>query len=325
MTSVTSGLLSPIASPTVPYLSPHATTARFDPGVGGDQRLLNAARPVVDQLAEDLAGARMSIAVSDVRGRAVDVRVPGRSMNVRCDRLADVANLTTARVSIFDSRSGRRLGAIDLTGPAAESSPLARALATRAARDIEQRLLDEAGVREGLVLQRFLQERRRAKGPIVLVTAHTMLTNTAAARLIDSDDESLLRQRATRMLHAAGDGTSKLVLSSGNEVAVSCEPVHDCDGTVVALLRLTPGTRGARSGDRRHPQRPTFGWSSLTDTERAVMELVTDGLTNQEAADRLFLSRHTVGFHLRSIFRKVGVNSRVDLTRMVTARAHDTR
>jgi DNA-binding CsgD family transcriptional regulator len=84
-------------------------------------------------------------------------------------------------------------------------------------------------------------------------------------------------------------------------------------------LRLTPCTSGRGRGTQPHPSRPGFGWGSLTDTERAVMELVTDGLTNQEAAERLFLSRHTVGFHLRSIFRKVGVNSRVDLTRMVTA------
>ncbi len=156
---------------------------------------------------------------------------------------------------------------------------------------------------------------------MVLVTEHTILTNAAAARLIDLEDEPILRQRATRMVRAADGETSTLVLSSGSEVTVSCEPVLDGDCSVVAVLRLTPDTRGARCGAERHPHRSTFGWSSLTDTERAVMELVTHGLTNQEAAERLFLSRHTIGFHLRSIFRKVGVNSRVDLTRMVTARA----
>jgi DNA-binding CsgD family transcriptional regulator len=53
-----------------------------------------------------------------------------------------------------------------------------------------------------------------------------------------------------------------------------------------------------------------------------VVELVAQGLTNREAGERLFLSHHTVGFHLRSIFSKLGVNSRVELTRL--AIEHDT-
>jgi DNA-binding NarL/FixJ family response regulator len=47
-----------------------------------------------------------------------------------------------------------------------------------------------------------------------------------------------------------------------------------------------------------------------------VIDLVADGLTNREAGERLFLSHHTVGFHLRSIFNKLGVSSRVELTRV---------
>jgi DNA-binding NarL/FixJ family response regulator len=57
--------------------------------------------------------------------------------------------------------------------------------------------------------------------------------------------------------------------------------------------------------------------ANLTNTERSVVELVTEGLTNREAAERLFLSDHTVGFHLRSIFHKLDVTSRVDLARLI--------
>jgi transcriptional regulator of acetoin/glycerol metabolism len=63
--------------------------------------------------------------------------------------------------------------------------------------------------------------------------------------------------------------------------------------------------------------RPAFGWSSLTDTERSVVELVGRGLSNREAAERLFMSRYTVDSHLRSIFRKLDINSRVALARAV--------
>jgi DNA-binding CsgD family transcriptional regulator len=41
--------------------------------------------------------------------------------------------------------------------------------------------------------------------------------------------------------------------------------------------------------------------------------LVAEGLTNRQVAERMFLSRHTVDFHLRQVFRKLGINSRVEL------------
>jgi DNA-binding CsgD family transcriptional regulator len=62
--------------------------------------------------------------------------------------------------------------------------------------------------------------------------------------------------------------------------------------------------------------RPAFGVGALTDSERGVARLVADGLTNKEVAERLFVSPHTVNGHLRQVFAKLGVNSRVALTRL---------
>jgi DNA-binding NarL/FixJ family response regulator len=45
--------------------------------------------------------------------------------------------------------------------------------------------------------------------------------------------------------------------------------------------------------------------------------LVVDRKTNPEIAAELFLSQKTVETHLRNIFRKVGVSSRVELARAV--------
>ena len=55
------------------------------------------------------------------------------------------------------------------------------------------------------------------------------------------------------------------------------------------------------------------GWASLTDAERRVAVTVAEGRTNPEAAALLHLSRHTVDFHLRQIFRKLSLDSRVEL------------
>ena len=63
-------------------------------------------------------------------------------------------------------------------------------------------------------------------------------------------------------------------------------------------------------------RRPDRGWAGMTDSELAVARLVAQGLSNREAAERLFVSPHTVSSHLRHVFAKLGVNSRVELTRL---------
>jgi DNA-binding CsgD family transcriptional regulator len=67
-------------------------------------------------------------------------------------------------------------------------------------------------------------------------------------------------------------------------------------------------------------EKPATGWAAMTKSELAVTQLAADGLTNREIAERLFVSPHTVNTHLRHVFAKLGVNSRVDLTRLATER-----
>jgi DNA-binding CsgD family transcriptional regulator len=45
--------------------------------------------------------------------------------------------------------------------------------------------------------------------------------------------------------------------------------------------------------------------------------LVARGATNREAADTLFLSLKTIEFHLRNVFRKLGLRSRAELANIV--------
>jgi DNA-binding CsgD family transcriptional regulator/tetratricopeptide (TPR) repeat protein len=69
-------------------------------------------------------------------------------------------------------------------------------------------------------------------------------------------------------------------------------------------------------------RRPDSGWAAMTDSELAVARLVAQGLTNREVAEHLFVSPHTVSDHLRHVFIKLRVNSRVDLARI--AAGHET-
>jgi DNA-binding CsgD family transcriptional regulator len=70
-------------------------------------------------------------------------------------------------------------------------------------------------------------------------------------------------------------------------------------------------------------QRPGRGWAAMTDSELAVAQLVARGLTNREVAERLFISHHTVSSHLRHVFGKLDVTSRVELTRVAARHESD--
>jgi DNA-binding CsgD family transcriptional regulator len=67
------------------------------------------------------------------------------------------------------------------------------------------------------------------------------------------------------------------------------------------------------------PKRPVTGWEALTSTEASVARLASEGKINREIAETLFISPHTVNTHLRHIFDKLGVNSRIQLTQMAGA------
>ena len=80
--------------------------------------------------------------------------------------------------------------------------------------------------------------------------------------------------------------------------------------------RWTEATAYVRRTRGEH-SRPTTGWAALTPTEIEVANAVADGLTNQQAAERLFMSVPTVKTHLRHIFAKLAIDNRSQLVAVV--------
>lgn len=84
---------------------------------------------------------------------------------------------------------------------------------------------------------------------------------------------------------------------------------HACGAdALVARAREELVACGAR------PRRPaTTGWDALTPSERRIVQLARDGLSNREIAQTLFVTTKTVETHLGAAYRKLGVTRRAEL------------
>jgi DNA-binding CsgD family transcriptional regulator len=148
-----------------------------------------------------------------------------------------------------------------------------------------------------------------------------------ARGLIDQDPAVL--QRAARS-YAAAEARACALEDAGNASAQQgdqgqattmlrqayalYEELGDDDD--LARVRSRLRAAGTRLRHWTHADRPAFGWDSLTGTERRIADLVAEGLSNRQVANRVFLSTHTIAFHLRHIFWKLGITSRVQLARI---------
>jgi ATP/maltotriose-dependent transcriptional regulator MalT len=98
----------------------------------------------------------------------------------------------------------------------------------------------------------------------------------------------------------------------------ACGALRFRDAAERELRRL-----GGRNVHRRtRPgRRDAAGVASLTERERQVAMLIVDRRTNPQIAAELFLSQKTVESHVRNLFNKLGVSSRVDVARMMEREA----
>lgn len=234
-----------------------------------------------------------------------------------------------ALMADFEGRPDRAMAELDevMTSPAADR-PAYAGLVDPADAPFLVRLALRAGAHERAAQAVALAERLAVLNPDL-----TFLAATAAhARgLLDNDLAPLVRAvrlyedcpRPLARASALEDAGRKLAATRMPEAV----PYFD---TALALYARAGAERDVArvrrrlraAGVRRRPSTAGLSgaWPELTAAEIRVVRLVARGLTNQQVAEHLSLSPHTVSSHLRRAFTKLDITSRVELTRLVKHR-----
>jgi DNA-binding CsgD family transcriptional regulator len=176
----------------------------------------------------------------------------------------------------------------------------------------------------------------RAAGAMRLPLAISWADRAAAAVALDSGDTAGAIERALASADAAHDVGAPIESALSRTLAGrALARAGQSDRAVAELLRAAAafdacgalryrdraerelGKLGHRPHRRTRSGAETTSIDSLTERELQVARLVVDRKTNIEIASELFLSKKTVETHLRNIFRKISVSSRVELARAV--------
>ena len=167
------------------------------------------------------------------------------------------------------------------------------------------------------IATRAAAELSLARGDAAAAAAAAAQAQASALALEDAGcvfDAAISRALAGRALVAAGErdlGATELEAAAAAFSAFGC-----------ARHQATAERELRKLGRRIHrPSRPgsadEFGVQSLSERELEVARLIVDRNTNAQIAASLFLSQKTVESHIRNMFRKLAVSSRVELARAV--------
>lgn len=128
----------------------------------------------------------------------------------------------------------------------------------------------------------------------------------------------------SRLVGALEAGATGYVLKgcTSDELIAAIEQIRDGGAPISPLLArlLLKQFRAVQDSLSDHaPDEPVEG-VLLSDRETEVLKLVAKGYVNKEIAQKLFISPATVGTHIKNLYRKLAVHSRVQVVRVAQER-----
>jgi transcriptional regulator of acetoin/glycerol metabolism len=256
-------------------VSPTAARPQYAVGANLDCQLVRVARPLLEEREDALADTNCALVLTDaeanILGRwvvnenlsralaEIDVLAgycvsesvigtnsaalaleTGKAAKVHgAEHLcADLLEYSSAAAPIVHPVRRRLLGALSLTCRTEDASPLQIAWLHEVIREISRRLRVEIGVHEQLLLEAYLSATRDCRHPVVCLNDQTILSNSAAARLLGTDDQALLWEQASRVIHERTNEVSTFLLSDGQRVSANCSPIFDGVSPVGAMVEI---------------------------------------------------------------------------------------
>jgi transcriptional regulator of acetoin/glycerol metabolism len=293
-------------------------------------RLYIAARPALDDLAARLTGTATSILLADKHARVITRWVADASLRRRLDRVNSAEGATLHEEVVGTNGLGSVLAEgrpVRVTGPEhfidgfqgfacvgapvrhpltgqlegiitlamryEDSNELLFPLVLQVAEEIQARLLLQATARERMLLDAFLSTARRSARAVVSMTDQLVITNPAAARVLDGVDHATLWDLASRARSTTGTEVATLTLADGEYVAARLRPVDDGATVFGAVIDFDPQDRDER---RRGAAPTTDGATGLPglvgrsgpwrDAVASARELVPSGVPVVVAGER---------------------------------------
>jgi transcriptional regulator of acetoin/glycerol metabolism len=256
-------------------------------------RLALAAAPILDHVGEQLHGTTFSLLLADRAGTVIDRRWGhARIANVLDNvgivegrRFTEETSGPNGIGTVLETRRGFAIvgeehfveslkgfacyghpihnpvtrtleGVLDISCPAAESTPLLRPFVMSTARMIEQALGASTARSDQLLVESYRAAvRRRRRAPVIVLHEGAIVANASAVELLESADHAIFRELADGATSLAPQ-THRLVLSSGIEVEVRLQSVKQTRGGVLFEIdRVNSHARPVSVPQRRQSSR----------------------------------------------------------------------